>query len=172
MLGNIQIRIFAFGFQLKIIFSGKFGMSIFNMCCVAKYLEFNKVLHIGWKIGTTLYFRIRFLQLIDREHVTLELARRQPAAALLGVVSEAVAACGGEVFVERFNLTRNDIASGTQQADEHVVLDVASRPGYDINQFAAMLRQPPFAAVSVTATKTAAVGGVERKIYAIECLLE
>jgi hypothetical protein len=110
--------------------------------------------------------------LIDREHVTLELACRQPAAALLGVVSNAVASSGGEVFVEHFNLTRNGILSSKQPTDEHVVLDGVSRPGYDINQFVDRLRQPPFAAVKVTATETAAVGDVERKIYAIECLLE
>ena len=109
--------------------------------------------------------------LVEHEHVALNLARRRPLAALLGVVSEAIAETEGSAFIDGIHYAPAPVASPGEETPWRLTLEVTSAATYDISQLVDGLRRPPFTAVKILSSAPGSADGARRTTYVIECEL-
>lgn len=108
--------------------------------------------------------------LVERERLPLTLARRRPVVALLGVVSDAIAECGGAVYMEHMALTRVAPPAAGAAAAGRLLVDASATLAFDISRLTKLLARPPITAVKILSSETANDDGTPIKTYSVECL--
>lgn len=108
-------------------------------------------------------------QLVKNERITLELSRERPAATLLQVIGEAVAAADGNVFVERISAVHQPLAEAGAETAGRVVIDVTCVEGYDVARLAFALKRPPLRAVKVVSSESGSAGEHTVDRHSLEC---
>lgn len=109
--------------------------------------------------------------LVKQEHVALMLSRKRPMTALLGVVSNAIAATEGAAFVDGIHYAQAPAATAGAEAPWRMKLAVTTEATFDVSQLVDALRRPPFTAVKILSSAPGPEDGARRQSYVIECEL-
>jgi hypothetical protein len=107
--------------------------------------------------------------LVARESLALQLARRRSVTTLLGIINAAIEETSGAVFIQRMTMTQDASSPGVPGAGR-VILNATSTIGYDTGPLIEALNRPPFSSVKVTSSETVADGGLARTNHVIECV--